>query len=98
MSDSAPRICVFGAGSIGCYVGGRLAAAGGRVSFVGRERLAKEIADHGLNLTDYLGADLRLAGSEIGYHVDPAIAAEADLILVTVKSGATAEVGETLPV
>jgi 2-dehydropantoate 2-reductase len=96
LSETKPRIVIFGAGSIGCYVGGRLAAAGGRVSFVGRERLAREIAGHGLHLTDYLGADLRLAGSEVGYHIDPAIAAEADLILVTVKSGATAEAGETL--
>jgi 2-dehydropantoate 2-reductase len=96
VSDSWPHICVFGAGSIGCYVGGRLATAGARVSFVGRERLAKEIAAHGLHLTDYLGADLRLVGSEISYHIAPAIAADADLILVAVKSGATAEAGQTL--
>ena len=35
------RICVYGAGSIGCYVGGRLAATGTAVTFVGRERLAR---------------------------------------------------------
>ena len=38
--NSPPQICVFGAGSIGCYVGGRLAATGTTVRFVGRERLA----------------------------------------------------------
>jgi 2-dehydropantoate 2-reductase len=52
LSDSGPRICIFGAGGIGCYVGGRLAAAGANVSFVGRERLAQEVAGHGLRLTE----------------------------------------------
>lgn len=96
MNASKPHIAIFGAGSIGCYVGGRLAKAGAHVSLVGRERLAKEIAANGLRLTDYRGADLRLGGGDVDYHVDPAIAAEADLILVTVKSGATAEAGGTL--
>ena len=96
MSDSGSRICIFGAGSIGCYVGGRLAAAGAKVSFVGRERLASEITNHGLRLTDYLGSEVRLIPEDVDYRSDPAIAAEADLILVTVKSGATAEAGRAL--
>jgi 2-dehydropantoate 2-reductase len=54
-------ICVYGAGSIGCYVGGRLAASGSSVTFVGRPRLAAEIREHGLHLTDWQGADLRVA-------------------------------------
>ena len=37
------EICVYGAGSIGCYVGGRLAATGSRVTFVGRERLGNAV-------------------------------------------------------
>ena len=54
------KIVVYGAGGIGCYVGGRLAATGAPVTFVGRQRLADELATHGLRLTDYLGADLRV--------------------------------------
>ncbi|GLS31241.1 ketopantoate reductase [Mesorhizobium albiziae] len=96
MSASQPKISVFGAGSIGCYVGGRLAAAGADVSFVGRERLATEIAKHGLLLTDYRGADLRISSGDVDYRTDPAGTADAGLILVTVKSGATAEAGKTL--
>ena len=46
-------IGIYGAGSIGCYVGGRLAATGSAVTFVGRERLAREVCTHGLRLTDY---------------------------------------------
>ncbi|WP_460663502.1 2-dehydropantoate 2-reductase N-terminal domain-containing protein [Kribbella swartbergensis] len=81
------RIVVYGAGGIGCYVGGRLAATGTPVTFVGRQRMADELAAHGLRLTDYLGGDLRVA--EVRYETSPAAAAEADLVLVTVKSAAT---------
>lgn len=96
MNASGPHTCIFGAGSIGCYVGGRLAQAGAHVSFVGRDRLAKEIAANGLRLTDYRGADLQLGAADFDYRTDPATAAEADLILVTVKSGATAEAAAVL--
>ncbi|MEU4195259.1 2-dehydropantoate 2-reductase [Kribbella sp. NPDC026611] len=81
------RIVVYGAGGIGCYVGGRLAAAGTSVTFVGRQRVADELAVHGLRLTDYRGADLRVP--EVRVETTPAAAAEADLVLVTVKSAAT---------
>jgi 2-dehydropantoate 2-reductase len=90
------EICVYGAGSIGCYVGGRLAATGSRVTFVGRERLAREVRAHGLHLTDFLGADLRVAPAAVRYATDPSAVADADLVLVTVKSAATAEAGREL--
>jgi len=93
---TALRICIFGAGSIGCYVGGRLLAAGANVDFIGRERLAGEIGAHGLRLSDYRGADLRVSASDARYFVDPRRAADADLVLVTVKSAATAEAGREL--
>ena len=90
------RIVVYGAGGIGCYVGGRLAAAGADVTLIGRQRLAGELAEHGLHLTDYLGADLRVAAEEIHYETTPEAAAEADLALVTVKSAATATAADEL--
>jgi 2-dehydropantoate 2-reductase len=89
-------IAVYGAGGIGCYVGGRLAATGTPVTLIGRQRLAGEIAEHGLHLTDYLGADLRVSPSEVRYETTPAGAADADLVLVTVKSAATATAAEEL--
>ncbi len=89
---------MYGAGGIGCYVGGRLAATGTPVTFVGRQRMADELAAHGLRLTDYLGADLRVAA--VPFETSPSAAAEADLVLVTVKSAATesaaAELAEVL--
>jgi 2-dehydropantoate 2-reductase len=90
------EICVFGAGSIGCYVGGRLAATGSRVSFVGRERLGQELRAHGLHLTDWRGNDMRVAPAALRFGTEPALAAGADLVLVAVKSAGTAGAGRAL--
>lgn len=87
-------IAVYGAGGIGCYVGGRLAAGGADVTFIGRQRLADELAEHGLRLTDYLGADLVVPA--VRYETTPDAAAEADLVLVTVKSAGTATAADEL--
>ncbi len=86
----APLICAFGAGSIGCYVGGRLAAAGAEVRFIGRERFGKAIAVGGLRVTDYRGADFWLDPAAVDYRTDPGALADAALVLVTVKAGDTA--------
>lgn len=90
------EICVYGAGSIGCYVGGRLAATGSSVTFVGRERLAREVREHGLHLTDWRGADLKVAPGAVRFATEPSAIADADLVLVTVKSAATAEAGREI--
>ncbi|MCW6003965.1 2-dehydropantoate 2-reductase [Micromonospora sp. CPCC 205371] len=87
-------ICIYGAGSVGCYVGGRLAATGSEVVFIGRERLARQIAGNGLTLTDWRGAALRVQAPR--YETVPDAVAEADLVLVTVKSAATAAAGDEL--
>ena len=39
MNQGSVRIAVAGAGSIGCYVGGALAAAGRNVVLLGRQRI-----------------------------------------------------------
>lgn len=90
------EVCVYGAGSIGCYVGGRLAATGARVGFVGRERLAREVRQHGLRLTDYLGTDLRVPPKDVRFETTPEGARGAGLVLVTVKSAGTADAGSEL--
>lgn len=83
------RICIYGAGSIGCYLGGRLVAGGANVLFIGRERLRATLAAHGLRVSDYLGVDLQVAASDLRYSTAVAAAADADLVLVCVKSAAT---------
>ncbi len=86
-----PVIVVAGAGSIGCFVGGLMAHGGGDVRFLARERIASMILTHGLNLTDYSGLDAHIPAAALKVSTDPAVLAEADIVIVTVKSGATAE-------
>ena len=91
---AAARVVVHGAGSVGCFVGGCWQAAGVPVSFFGRQTLATEIAEHGLSLTDFTGRQTRL--DAVDYRTDPAVLAEADIIALTVKSGATEEAAEQI--
>jgi 2-dehydropantoate 2-reductase len=89
--DRGPRICVLGAGSIGCFVGGAWAAAGLPVTFIGREKLSKDIGRSGLTLTDYSGWQVQFPAGEVDYRSAPEALKDAEIILVTVKSGDTAE-------
>jgi 2-dehydropantoate 2-reductase len=91
------RIVIAGAGSIGCYAGGCLAAAGKRVTFLVRPRVEVALAQHGLKIID-LDGTARLVGPQaFDLVVDPAIAFKlADIILVTVKSGATEEMAKLI--
>ena len=90
------RVCVFGAGSIGCYVGGRLAAGGAPVTLIGRERIGREIAEYGLHLTDWQGTRLDVASDGLRYATGPEAAADAGLVLITVKSADTDTAGTAL--
>jgi len=83
------KIAILGAGSIGCFVGGCWQLAGIDVSFVGRPGFADDIGKHGLTLSDYSGWQAQLTG--VDYRTDPAALAEADIIALCVKSGATAD-------
>jgi 2-dehydropantoate 2-reductase len=94
--ETPPGICIFGAGSIGCYIGGRLAAAGANVRLIGRERFGKAIARGGLRMADHRGADIRLEPGSIDYRTDPKALADAALVLVTVKAGDTASTATIL--
>lgn len=86
------RIVIAGAGSIGCFVGGLLALARRDVVLLARPRIAAEIGAHGLRLTSFEGWSERLEPGTIAADTDPAEALrDAGLILVTVKSGSTAE-------
>ena len=90
------KICIVGAGSIGCYVGGRLLAAGADVALVGRARIGNELSAHGLTLTDYRNGRWQVPPAAIRYTADPRAAADADLVLVTVKSAAAESVADEL--
>ncbi|MEO5882832.1 MAG: 2-dehydropantoate 2-reductase [Caldimonas sp.] len=95
-NPGSPRIVVAGAGSIGCFVGGHMAADGGDVRLLARPRIRDEVTAHGLTLSDRNGPTLRVEASELVVGVDPAMLADADAILVTVKSGATLEIAASI--
>lgn len=87
----------MGAGAIGCYVGGCLAAEGADVVFVGRERAKKELETSGLVLSALEGDRGRVVAKEsIVASTDPAILADRDVVLCCVKSAQSAETAELL--
>jgi 2-dehydropantoate 2-reductase len=83
------RIVVLGAGSVGCFIGGAWRAAGLDVSFIGRERLRAEIAEHGMDLSDHAGWRIHLARDLISFSTKPAALAKADVVALCVKSDDT---------
>ncbi|TBR37310.1 2-dehydropantoate 2-reductase [Dyella terrae] len=85
---------VYGAGSIGCYIGGRLHLHA-RVRLIVRPRMADVLLDRGLTLTDLHGYRQHTDGHQLDLGLDPHDA-HAPLVLVTVKSADTAQVGAEL--
>ena len=81
-----------GAGSIGCYAGGSLALAGRPVTLLARPRIVDAVAAGRLAVADLDGSERKPRASALRAIADPAAAfAGAGLVLVTVKSGDTAE-------
>lgn len=95
MSTARP-ICIAGAGSIGCFVGGVLAMAGRDVVLLARPRIMDEIGHRGLRLTSFEGLDQTVAATRLTLTDDPAVLGQAGTILVAVKSGDTADMGDLL--
>ena len=86
-------VAVMGAGSVGCYIGGCLQAAGAEVLFVGRLRVLGALREHGLTLTDLEGGRVHLPAQQLQLFEKPAAAA---LVLLCVKGGATAQAAARL--
>ncbi|MGB0907848.1 MAG: 2-dehydropantoate 2-reductase [Maricaulaceae bacterium] len=93
-------VCVFGAGSIGLYLGGRLASGGADVCFVGRERIGKALKTDGLTLTHFEKAPITLSPEQFTFAASAGEAAEAlshaDVVLVCVKSQDSADAATEL--
>ncbi|MEP1522590.1 2-dehydropantoate 2-reductase [Ascidiaceihabitans sp.] len=88
------KIVVAGAGSIGCFVGGALVQAGHKVAFLARPRIADAVASNGLTLTDFAGLNTTLR--DLDFQTDPSVLADADVVLVTVKSAATESIAQLI--
>lgn len=95
--ETSAKIAVAGAGSIGCYAGGCLALAGRDVTLLMRDRLARPARKKGLEVIDLDGSERNLKPGEIDLETAPEKALSgADLVLVTVKSSATQEIGKLI--
>ena len=90
-------VVIFGAGSIGCHIGARLAATGTPVHLIGRPAMGRTLAQHGIHASDHLGGEWQAATSQFSFSdtVDESLP-DTDLVLVCVKSAATAEAAQTL--
>ena len=86
---AADRIAVLGAGSVGCFIGGCWQSAGLPVTFIGRPTIAADVAENGLTVSDFSGWQVRL--EDVDYRTEPSGLADADVIALCVKSGATAD-------
>jgi 2-dehydropantoate 2-reductase len=96
MSATAGPVLVMGAGAIGCYLGGCLQAAGVPVVFVGRPRVLAALREHGLTLTDLDGGRRTIASDALSLHQAIPLGIAPSLVLLAVKSGATAEAAAQL--
>jgi 2-dehydropantoate 2-reductase len=86
------RICVFGAGGLGGYFGGRLAAAGNEVTLIARGAHLAALRDSGLRVRSVMGDfEARVAATD-----DPATVGAVDVVLFTVKSYDTDEAARSL--
>ncbi|WP_336944371.1 2-dehydropantoate 2-reductase [Acinetobacter modestus] len=90
------KICVYGAGSIGCYLGGRLVAAGYDIDFIVRPKIQQQLQTYGLTVSDYNGFKQKIAANQLHMTIDPNEVAHADIILVCVKSASTEQVASEL--
>lgn len=96
-SSAAPRlrVAVLGAGSIGCYVGGRLAEHCD-VTLVGRPGVLDPIAVDGLTLGRGGKPTSTVPSAALTLTEDPSAAADADVVLVTTKSHDTETIARSV--
>ncbi|WP_114954726.1 2-dehydropantoate 2-reductase [Sphingosinicella terrae] len=86
-----PRIAIFGAGSVGCYIGAVWAIAGLHVTFIGRSTVRDEIQANGLTVTDSEGRRIEARPDEVRFSTFPKAMAQADIVALCVKSQDTPE-------
>ena len=83
------KVCIFGAGAIGGFIGARLALAGEcQVSAVARGATLAALQQHGLRLVETTGE----TAHPVGASSDPAALGVQDLVIVAVKAPALLEV------
>ncbi|MCL6285113.1 2-dehydropantoate 2-reductase [Ruegeria sp. 2012CJ41-6] len=90
------RIVIAGAGAIGCFTGGLLARGGHQITLLGRARVLDAVRENGLTVSDFSGLTTHIAAADLTLSEDPACLSLADLVIVTVKTSATAEIAQQI--
>ena len=91
------RVGVYGAGSIGGYVGARLLAAeAADVVLVGRPRVEREVAARGLAVQDFDGPVATVPPARVRFATATGALAECEVVLCCVKSQHTADAAKDL--
>jgi 2-dehydropantoate 2-reductase len=91
-TSSLSRVCIYGAGAIGGWIGARLAAVGCEVSVVARGDTLRALQQHGLRLQTSEGT----SAATVQAHDDPAALGVQDLVVVAVKAPALADVARRI--
>ena len=86
------KVCIYGAGAIGGWLGVKLVRAGCEVSVVARGATLEALQTHGLRLRD--GSEI--LSSPVRASANPAELGPQDLIVVAVKAPAMAEVATSI--
>jgi 2-dehydropantoate 2-reductase len=90
--DLSIKVCIYGAGAIGGWMGVKLAQAGSEVSVVARGATLEALQLHGLRLQQ--GEDI--ASVAVRSSASPAELGVQDLVIVAVKAPAMAEVAQSI--
>jgi 2-dehydropantoate 2-reductase len=86
------KVCIYGAGAIGGWLGARLARAGCDVSVVARGATLEALRAHGLRLAE----QDRIDSVPVRTAADPAELGVQDLVVVAVKAPAMAQVARAI--
>ena len=90
------KICIYGAGAIGGWIGAGLAADGHAVNVVARGATLAALRQHGLRLREGQGADERERAFPVTATNQPAELGVQDLVVVAVKAPAMGEVARAI--
>ncbi len=86
------KFLIIGAGGIGCYYGARLLEAGHAVTFIARGAHLEAMQQHGLNVAhEALQFNAAVDAMDMGTLMARHNCADFDLIMLALKSGATAD-------
>lgn len=83
------NIYIYGTEAVGCYIGGRLLASGGKVRFVSIGRVPSDIHKYGLWLSRHDGRDWHIPSIAATFTQDVTHLGEADLVIFAAKAKET---------